>query len=686
MKKLMKLLLTLLAIVAVSTLSSCKKTAQDMIVGVWEVVSNSSSYPTQEDDLWEFKSGTVIRCVIDSVSHNGTYAIDGPSITVKLIDCQQLLGTISYIDNKVMTLDIPSGTIEFKKSNKSLPNNNQGGGNSGGGSNSDIPIGRIYSIDEILSLEAGYVFSEPASVYGIVTADEVSGNFYNEVFIQNRRTGKAIQLRMNQTIDAHIGDSIRVCLEDFMFVIYANQPLLELVDPQAVDTKEHILILANNRPIDPVKVTIAELNAGLWPAGCLVQLENVMFTEQTTFADLGHATYGNRTLVDVYDPSNSLIVRTSNYADFARDSLPEGTCKLVAIATIYMNTRQLRIRFKDEIEVTGAPSPGNGNTQSLPYIQHFNSAFGFGTYNTYDVYGPQSWKIGYNTASMSGYANTSNNANEDWLISSPVALTEVSKAKMVVEYIGRYFTNINNDVTFLVSANYTQGTAPSTAMWIQLPAVLNLGTNWNDFSTSELDLTDFLGQTVTVAVKYTSDDAHAGTLEIKSIIIREGQAEPPVAFSETFANGPGRFSIQDVNLPDNLTYIWTHLSSYYCMKASAYVDQAYASESWLVSPEIKLPRANTAALSFEQAVNYAPPQGALSVLISTNYDGNVTSSTWTKLDLDAWPTGTNWTFITSLANLTPFIGQTIHIAFKYTSSEETCSSWEVKNVKVELEY
>lgn len=129
MKKLMKLLLTLLAIVAVSTLSSCKKTAQDMIVGVWEVVSNSSSNPTRKGDLWEFKTGTVIRyvrCMIDNSLHVGTYAIDGPSITVELMDCPQLLGTITYIDNKVMTLDIPSGTIEFKKSNKTLPNVNGG--------------------------------------------------------------------------------------------------------------------------------------------------------------------------------------------------------------------------------------------------------------------------------------------------------------------------------------------------------------------------------------------------------------------------------------------------------------------------------------------------------------------------------------------------------------------------------
>ena len=120
------------------------------------------------------------------------------------------------------------------------------------------------------------------------------------------------------------------------------------------------------------------------------------------------------------------------------------------------------------------------------------------------------------------------------------------------------------------------------------------------------------------------------------------------------------------------------------MKASAYVSgQNYAAESWLISPAISLSGVDAATLKFEQAVNYASPQGALSVMVSTNYSGDVTTATWIALNLSEWPAGNNWTFINSTADLTQFVGQSVTIAFKYTSTSSASATWEVKNFVVE---
>ena len=119
------------------------------------------------------------------------------------------------------------------------------------------------------------------------------------------------------------------------------------------------------------------------------------------------------------------------------------------------------------------------------------------------------------------------------------------------------------------------------------------------------------------------------------------------------------------------------------MKASAYVSgQNYASESWLISPAISLAGVSSATLKFEQAVNYASPNG-LSVMASTNYNGDVTTATWNELSLDQWPAGNNWTFLPSTADLTAYVGQTVTIAFKYTSTNSASATWEVKNFVVE---
>ena len=858
----------------------------------------------------------------------------------------------------------------------------------------DLPVGTVYTIGDLLEMESGTVFNYDASVYGIVTADEQSGNFYKAAFIQDRATGAALELHLNAVSGLRIGDSIRVYLKDVTYSLYNNLP--QLTDFEA---DGHIIILANlpkEKHIQPALTTIANINAGQHLAG-LVRLENVRFTEKNTFAD--PSGYGNRTLADPSDYSQTVIVRTSNYANFANDSLPQGTGNMTAIATVYGNTWQLYIRSARELEFEGYVP---GEDSGLPYYQDFASSFG--TYTTYDVFGPQSWEIDYNTAKMTGYVNSTNNenqdwlisarfslegvsqasmtmkyiaryfanlnedvtiqvscdyvsgdptlanwtqvsanlsegsnwtdfysttidlsqfagqkicvavkylsdnvkagtievqsiliqegsgptpppgpgvggevqnmpytqsfasefgtymtydelgpqsweidystakmtgyvggsyyANEDWLISSPVAITGVSDAKMSMAYIGRYFNDINNEVTIWASTNYIWGSDPSMTSWTQVPATLVESSNWNDFITTEISLSEYVGQTVTFAVKYISTDSKAGTMEIQSIAIEKGsgvtpptpptpgegegsgtaddpynvaagiglQNEEPIAwvhgyivgavksglssvtsnadinwnapfdlatnvviaddvtcreisqciivnlpagkplrtqvnlvdnpgnlgkhlsvngklrkyfgqaglrdsngteadfvleggltpppsgqeiFSESFASGQGEFTIQDAFLPQDLSYVWQHDANYSCMKASAYVGQAYAAESWLISPAIDLSNVSTAMLKFDQAVNYASPSGALSVMVSTDYAGEVLQCNWTELNLSQWPAGNNWTFINSTADLSQYVGQRVTIAFKYTSNTNASATWEVKNFVVE---
>ena len=533
----------------------------------------------------------------------------------------------------------------------------------------------------------------------------------------------------------------------------------------------------------------------------------------------------------------AFLTEGDNWLDFMTTeiALTEFVGQIVTVAVKYTSsdnkagTIEIQSILIEEGTAGGGPTPPGPRVevQALPYHQSFTSEFG--TYMTYDVLGLQSWEIDYSTAKMTGYVGGSYFANEDWLISSPVAITDVSDAKMTMNYIGRYFNNINDDVTIWASTNYTWGDNPTEAAWTHVPASLTEGSNWNNFMTTEIALTDYVGQTVTFAVKYTSTDTKAGTLEIQSITIEEGsgvtpptpgegegsgtfedpynvaagielQNEQPIAwvhgyivgavksgltsvssnadinwsapfdlatnvliaddaacheisqciivnlpagkplrtmvnlvdhpenlgkqlsvlgklrtyfgqaglrdsngteadfvleggvipptpgteiFSETFASGQGVFTIQDVVLPSELTYVWQPLPSYSCMKASAYVGQAFNAESWLVSPAIDLSGVSDATLTFEQAVNYATLQGALAMMISTNYNGDVTTATWNELNLDQWPAGNNWTFITSSADLSSYVGQQVTIAFKYTSSTSASPTWEVKNFVVE---
>lgn len=162
-----------------------------------------------------------------------------------------------------------------------------------------------------------------------------------------------------------------------------------------------------------------------------------------------------------------------------------------------------------------------------------------------------------------------------------------------------------------------------------------------------------------------------------------GGTKPVVPiYSETFAsNSQGRFTINNVNLPAGVSAIWTTTSSY-GMKGTAFVSNVnYASESWLISPEVDLSKETSAKLRFDHAINFvtvANMKSEMAVLISVDNGVN-----WSSLTVPTYPTGTNWTFVNSgEIDLSQYLGQKIKIAFKYSSTSTKAGTWEVKNVLI----
>ena len=339
---------------------------------------------------------------------------------------------------------------------------------------------------------------------------------------------------LNTSSAARIGDMVRVYLDStIMFDMYHNLPqLVNSRDGKGFNPDKHLYIYPHNDtivPIEPQTVTIADIKTGNYTAA-LVRLENVEFADQnTTFCDMGSTT--NRTLKDA---TGEIIVRTSNYANFAYDMLPVGQGSLVAIASVYNSDWQLILRStrsKEDFDfVGGTPNPPApaGEVQSMPYSQNFTS--GFGTYMSYSVLDDNHvWTIesSYSAVVMTGHEKVGDQhfyyENEDWLISSPVEITGVGHAKAVVNYAAQYSGPSDKDVTMQVSTNYTWGADPTTVSWIELPVTYPNTNQWI-FQEQEASLDDFIGQTITVAIKFVSSSTASRTFEVNSITIQEGEA------------------------------------------------------------------------------------------------------------------------------------------------------------------
>ena len=197
-------------------------------------------------------------------------------------------------------------------------------------------------------------------------------------------------------------------------------------------------------------------------------------------------------------------------------------------------------------------------------------------------------------------------------------------------------------------------------------------------------------QPVTVTVEKNNGGMREATLVFaidgatSSVKITQGHgfgsdAPSNALFFASFTTNMGNFTIKDVTVPEQLPCIWEFSSQYKCMKATAFINpNNYASESWLISPDITLPAGSKSYLTFEHAGGYFGKASEEATVWVSKEGGD-----WQPLVIDPKAYPTSWTFV-SAGNwdMTPYAGSTIKLAFKYSSTATKAGTWEVRNVAI----
>lgn len=120
-----------------------------------------------------------------------------------------------------------------------------------------------------------------------------------------------------------------------------------------------------------------------------------------------------------------------------------------------------------------------------------------------------------------------------------------------------------------------------------------------------------------------------------------------------------------------------------CARMSGFSGGAQVNEDWLISPAYDLSALSNAILTYDTATDFTG--NALQVFVSTNYSGSGSpvSATWTPVSGTLAPTDSNFVWTGSGAvNISAYAGNTIYVAFKYTSTSSAAATWEVDNVKI----
>jgi hypothetical protein len=568
-----------------------------------------------------------------------------------------------------------------------------------------LPVGEIFTISELRQMYAdsgssgGYVIDFDASVFVTVTTDEASGNFYREAYVQD--VDDACNVRLESPGGLRLGDSIRIYLNGVTLSDYNN-----LFQLDNVDNDSNLVILANQRYVDPEVVTISEINSGNYQSK-LIQLNDVQFNESElglTWADPND--YGNRTIEDC--ANNTTLIRTSNYANFASLKLPEGKGSLIAIAGIYNETTQLYIRTVTEVNMDSARCDGSGGPEPIEPVDKIEEYFDavkdnedidIEGWRNFRVEGTRSWqgkifqseKYAQSTAYQSGLSEM-----ETWLITPPVINTA---GEMILKFESAMafwaHQGENKPLTVFASTDY-DGTNFETANWTELDvnvATENSGDhNW--VASGDYPLDEFAGN-VAVAFRYQGSDAESTSSRIDNVVINDegsggGEPIPPVEeVDEDFSSTQDNTNI-DLDGWTNLLTAGSRL-----WQGKEYINEKYAQATgyksglnemitWLITPPV-INMAGDKKMKFRTAMAFWEHTGdPLEVMASTDFDGtNFASATWTKVNatLANSGSGDNTWVESGEVDLSSFVGN-VAIAFVYTGSDSESTSMRIDDVLI----
>lgn len=204
------------------------------------------------------------------------------------------------------------------------------------------------------------------TIYGVVTADDRSGNLYKQLNIEDSTGGITLLIENNNLYGTYpVGRKVYVKLKGLYYGFYNLYPQIgaqpnedgELTNIPTAGISNYVVKASYPNTVSPQAFTdlsqLRVVNGAM--INRLVRIEGVEFINSDTgktYAQPASAASGtDRKIQDCY--GNQVVVRTSAYASFASYKLPTGRGTLTALYTIYRTTPQLLIVDTADVDLYG---------------------------------------------------------------------------------------------------------------------------------------------------------------------------------------------------------------------------------------------------------------------------------------------------------------------------------------------
>ena len=201
------------------------------------------------------------------------------------------------------------------------------------------------------------------------------------------------------------------------------------------------------------------------------------------------------------------------------------------------------------------------------------------------------------------------------------------------------------------------------------------------FTTSSISLSS--NSTLDIKLQFNKLTSNGEGIFIDNIIITEAEDLPSanISYSENFSDcSTHDWTVVTVGAETE----WTCGSGYF--EANAFGSSGTA-DDYLISPSFNMDTQTNEILSFNSLTQYADTSPQISLLYTTNYTGNPSTTTWVSSLSPTWP-GSNSNVSTSSGNIdiSSISGTAVHFAFRYTSTGTGSGSsekWRIDDISID---
>ncbi len=341
----------------------------------------------------------------------------------------------------------------------------------------------------------------------------------------------------------------------------------------------------------------------------------------------------------------------------------------------------------------------------LPYTSA-NLSAGFEIYTPSDYPSIASWSTGSSYVQITGYVDADGdgtkeyNYTQSWLISPALYTATTESLVLNFDYTIRYANSMNAaelaaNHKVLVSKDYDGDVALATWKELNFKPKASPYSDWTLYGSGDIEIpAEYQNcDNVHVAFYYqVTDLKKVSTWELQNLMIYAGIPEEtpdePVDTGETREMPWTSASLNDFKAVTVKGIDWSLGSTY--AKASGYVNSSYTeTDAWLVSPAINTKTSSGVVIDVQHVIRYTNSAADLAnhtMWASTDYDGDVSKATWTKLNYkpEASPTNT-WDFYPAKTVGLPealLNKEKVYIAYRYQCTSERASTWELKEFSI----